>query len=298
MLIRETSWDRDSLERRGVVDAGGYLKLGKPELETEYYRKKYFKESKSANIIAPAKQIREIGWHRKWTDLYATIIRRETGSRRVSLMDVGCGSGIFVKLFNEVDFITARGIEPYEHFADSWRAMGVSKDIHEATLEDFVKSAGEKFDVVFLNYVLEHVGNAGEFIGIIKDKLLKREGLIICCVPNDFNPLQRIVLKQGLADTMYWVGKDHINYFTPESLKNFFKALGLETIDLIGGYPMETFTLMGMSYVGNPEAEGRVHGLRKEFEVNMPTDALISYYKGLIDLGIGRDMTAICKQYG
>ena len=290
-------WDANLLRKHGIEQINGYYKLKKSRLGSDYYKKRYFDDSKGAEAIFPYKQMTEIEWYRKWVEAYAILIKKYVKKRKnVKLLDVGCGGGVWLKLFDEIDFINAEGIEPYEHFKEIWKLIGTNKYIHKMTLEGFLETTDKKYDVVFLGNILEHVEKPESFVKSIRDKLLEKKGLILCKVPNDFSILQYIGFKKKLVDKMYWVGKEHINYFAPESLKKFFEKLNFSVLDMITGYPLEIFILMGMNYIDNPELGKVIHGLRMNFDIQMPTENLISFYRGLINMGMGRDITIFCRK--
>lgn len=290
-------FDNDLLKKCGIEEKNGHLKLKKPKLKSEYYKKNYFSISKGARTITPYKQMTEIDWYTKWVDIYQTLIRKYADIKKnVGLLDIGCGGGIWLKLFNELDFIIAEGIEPYEKFKKFWNLMGTNTRIYNMTLEEFLESKAKKYEVVFLGNILEHVDDPETFIKSIRDRLLKENGLILCKVPNDFNVLQHVVFKEKLVNKIYWVTKEHINYFTPVSLKKFFERLQFAVLDMITGFPVEIFILMGINYIQNPELGKIIHGLRMNFEIKMPTDTLISYYRNLLSTGMGRDIIIICRK--
>ena len=139
----------------------------------------------------------------------------------VSVLDVGCFTGFFVKKLLQLGF-NARGIDFNNKALDFGKKQyGMDKSISNETLQDLFEQ-GEKFDVITLFEVIEHLENIGEVLSQVSS-LLKQNGLIIISTPNskmcwrpilDFPP-------------------HHLSRFTPEALHSCVDHFGFQPVRLL-----------------------------------------------------------------
>lgn len=87
----------------------------------------------------------------------------------------------------------------------------------------------EKFDLICMFQVLEHIDEPIRFLNNVK-KLLKNNGTLIIEVPN----LNDFVLKSNQKYAEWYWQKAHNQYFTPDSLEKTIKSAGFKKIELIG----------------------------------------------------------------
>jgi predicted SAM-dependent methyltransferase len=124
-----------------------------------------------------------------------------------NLLDVGCGKEEFLVKEGRKRGFRARGIDPL-----------INTDLEHFKTE-------EKFDVLVLKHVLEHISDLDRFLNKCRD-LLKSQGLILISCPN-IKSLMYFIFRSrwyGLQPTQ------HVWQFTPELLKkvlekNNFKIL-------------------------------------------------------------------------
>ena len=141
-----------------------------------------------------------------------------------SLLDVGCGSGLFLRTASREGYETY-GIDVSNNalaFAESQFGLNVGKE----TLDELV-SAGRKFDIVTLWHVLEHFANPVEELKKIK-QLLSPGGICLVEVPN-FNSIKFKLSK------VKWKGGNHPLYhrtfFTAPTLKDTLQRSGFENTE-------------------------------------------------------------------
>jgi 2-polyprenyl-3-methyl-5-hydroxy-6-metoxy-1,4-benzoquinol methylase len=97
------------------------------------------------------------------------------------LLDVGAGKGDFVSLANSLGY-SAKGIEPSARFCDYARKhYGV--EVEHGYLGAGNHFKDEKFDIITLFHVLEHVVRPKEFLSEVL-KRLKDDGVVYIEVPN------------------------------------------------------------------------------------------------------------------
>ncbi len=212
------------------------------------------------------------------------------GNRR--LLEIGSGPGYFLKCGKEHGW-DVLGFEPSRQAYEYSQKFGV-KVINDFFSERNADKYG-KFDVVYMNTVIEHLPDPISLIKIAKS-VLNPKGVICIISPNDYNPLQNI-LREKLGYEPWWVAPpQHINYFDFESIKKLLERLGFEVVESTGTFPMEFFLLSGDNYVGNDKLGRKCHLKRKTFEGNMykyGSKQLNLIYKFLAKQGIGREFVVI-----
>jgi len=127
-----------------------------------------------------------------------------------SLLDIGAGTGDFLKQAKQYKWIVS-GVEPNKNARNLAQEKGiVLKDM----IDDF---QGEKFDVITLWHVLEHLPDLNETVLKI-EKLLKPEGTLIIAVPN-FRSYDAKYYKS------HWAAYDvprHLWHFSRKSMEKLF----------------------------------------------------------------------------
>ena len=114
--------------------------------------------------------------------------------------------------------------------------------------------------------VLEHLRNPALTLNLIKEKLLKKNGILVVEVPNDFNHFQQVANKEFNLEEWWVVSPNHINYFSPESLMNLMRRCDYEIFEYHTSFPLEIFLLFGENYINNREIGTKCHEKRVKFE--------------------------------
>lgn len=191
--------------------------------------------------------------------LAQACIRRwaETSSGSdLSILDVGCGKGLFLKQFIEllyrkwsVKFACVTGVDLLESPDNLFSEMNaefrfIKQDIDGVALE--IES--ESQDVVVCNHVLEHIFETEQLVAEFQ-RVLKPGGLCIVSMPNLAAWINRLLLlfaiqplgtEVGLHSLSYgfrprlaqnrlktFMPSGHIRDFTPRALKDLVETHGL-----------------------------------------------------------------------
>lgn len=134
------------------------------------------------------------------------------------LLDIGCGTGLFLKVAKEAAWQTV-GIEFDEETAiKGSKANDV--EIRVGTLFETLKH-DEKFDAITLFDYLEHTMTPGKDLDFII-QALKPGGTLIIRVPNIKGWQSKVMGKSWLA-----VISNHLTYFSPDVLKQTLSSKGL-----------------------------------------------------------------------
>jgi 2-polyprenyl-3-methyl-5-hydroxy-6-metoxy-1,4-benzoquinol methylase len=100
-------------------------------------------------------------------------------NKNKNILDIGSAAGVFLNYFKEAGY-NCHGVEPTTTFAKfSQKEFG--HKISNSTLQEakFI----QKFDIITISHVLEHVYNLSGFLKEV-NKLLKKDGLLFIEVPN------------------------------------------------------------------------------------------------------------------
>jgi len=234
-------------------------------------------------------------WNMVYAERYEFFEQHLPPTRR-RILDIGSGPGFFLKLGKERGWKTV-GIEPSQQAAEHARGLGL-EIVNEFFSEDNVDSFST-FDVVHMHEVLEHIPDPSGMLRLAY-RLLARGGILCVIVPNDYNPLQK-VLREHLGYKPWWVAPPHhINYFDSDSLERLVQHTGFQVVHKTVTFPMELFLLMGDNYVGDDSLGRACHGRRKKLELNLKLgklDALKrALYATLVEYGIGREIVMLGKK--
>ncbi len=205
----------------------GYLETHPQPTEenlSEYYKtENYISHTDSRrNLFEKAYHlIRNISLKRKLN------IINSFNSGRKTLLDIGCGTGDFLKVAQENNW-SIFGIEPN----DDARTIANQKTNNSVFNIDRLRQFNEHtFDVITLWHVLEHLPKLEEQIAILK-RLLKENGTLIVAVPN-YHSFDAKYYKS------FWAAYDvprHLWHFNQKSIANLF---GSENMNVVKTLPMK-----------------------------------------------------------
>lgn len=226
-------------------------------------------------------------------NLYYDLFETHTKGRR--LADIGSGPGYLLDVGHARGWDVI-GFEPSPAAARYAQARGLEV-VNDLFSKDHATAHGP-FDVIVASFVLEHVRNPHEFVRLAVEALVPG-GLVCIIVPNDFNPLQKLLVERYGFNPWWVVPKHHLNYFTLESLTRLLGSHGLAPVEAEASYPMEFFLLSGRNYIKDPELGRTCHAERKALEMALLTGnkvLLQDMYRSWAKEGIGREVVLIAKK--
>lgn len=148
-----------------------------------------------------------------------------------TLLDVGCGLGVFLALAREHGWETC-GID-ISSYATSYARQSFGLEVHTGGLHD-AQFPHKKFDVITLWDVLEHFPDPAEQLREIH-RVLKDDGIIFLNTPNEaglLRVLARFIFRLSSGKIDYPVRKlyhqYHICYFTPQTFITLLDKTGFE----------------------------------------------------------------------
>lgn len=138
-----------------------------------------------------------------------------------TILDIGCNNGVFLHHAEKLGY-EVTGMDFNNNSLEAGRQAFGLKKLFCCTLEDFAqKFPDEKFDVITVFEVLEHLDHPNDFLDAVKS-LLKPSGYIAISVPN------RNMMINPLGDTDY--PPHHLTKWSALALDNFMKAHGFMII--------------------------------------------------------------------
>ena len=219
-------------------------------------------------------------------------------ARAPRFLDVGCGEGWALAYFAKAGWECV-GLD-YSDFGCNGQNPSVVQNLRVGDIYanlPALAGEGERFDLILLDNVLEHVIDPGALLNSLRD-LLSPQGALIIEVPNDFSQLQQHLLDRGHIESPFWVVvPDHLSYFSPEGLTALADATGWKAQCLMTDYPID-FDLVNpnTNYVRDRKVGKASHFARVEIENlihSISPEKAVTLYSAFAALGLGRALTAI-----
>lgn len=179
------------------------------------------------------------------------------------LLDVGCAHGLFLEMVaHDYD---ALGIEPHQQVARQTRARGFA--VRDGYFPDVVE-AGDRFDVIVFNDVLEHIPDLSAVLQACHG-CLADQGILVINLPDASGVLYRA--SKMLARTGIWgmfermwqlhYPSPHLHYFRRDNLRRLVEA--------------HRFTQLHSSHLDSLVAEGLFDRIAHTGEYSLPVARFI-----------------------
>lgn len=286
----------DSKDGIDVIECKGcgfkhIVPLPTPEELEKLYQGEYYSTEKP-RYIQEAEE--DLEWLETTYREYYKMLDMYACGETKRLLEIGSGPGFFLNCGKELGW-DVTGIEPSRQAYQYSQRFGV-KVINDTFSDDVVAGLG-RFDMVFMDTVIEHLPDPRSLLETVKN-VLDQHGVLCVISPNDYNPLQKILREHLSYDPWWVVPHHHINYFDFHSMQGLLRKSGFEVLETTATFPMELFLLFGENYVKNGELGRRCHSKRKFFEENMYKwggETMSSMNKAFADIGIGRKFVIIAK---
>lgn len=146
----------------------------------------------------------------------------EHAHKKGRILDIGCGAGLFLDIAKRRDWETY-GLDPSSWVKEVAKKKGFKSYIGYIQA---LNIPSNYFDVVFSSATLEHLSDP---LGDLKEmyRILKQNGLFFATSIPNFNA---ITIKLGLPDFRANSPPEHLNYFTPITLKKILRLVGFREI--------------------------------------------------------------------
>lgn len=144
-------------------------------------------------------------------------------SKTTRILDVGCGSGTFLKVIKDKFNPIIEGIDPSSNAVEAGKENGLV--IKKGFIKDI--PAENRYDIIYMLHVIEHLDDPTSELKYLYE-LLNHNGKLIIGTPNT-RSLERYLFGK------YWDGWDaprHIYIFNTKSLKYLLKNIGFEEVQV------------------------------------------------------------------
>lgn len=283
---------------------GFYEVIDRPDaaaLKQHYETRYYQAEHGNYRSSYPAEEHEAIRLRIALRAQRADDLRGETRVGR--MLDVGCGEGFVL------DAYAARGwkVRGMDHSAAGAQTMNphIAGHVEQGDLFALLEaqiSAGERYELVWLVNVLEHVTAPLDLLARLR-LLVATDGLLLLTVPNDGSTYQEQLLRTGAIPDRFWIAPpEHLSYFTKASLERAANGTGWEVRDMQADFPIDLFlSHPGSNYVRDKSQGPAAHAARIALENLIGAAGLSSanaFYSALAGVGLGRNITAYLAPAG
>jgi len=176
-------------------------------------------------------------------------------NRNDSILEIGSSTGYFLDdLRGYAGNVT--GIEP----SDAFRQYANSQDI--PTVSGINEIEGNKYDIILLYYVIEHLRDPIQYISALKG-YLNKGGHILAEVPNVKDALYSLYNAKGFQQ-FYWQKAHYYNY-SNKSLEYVINKAGFDVVT----YPEQRYDLANhLNWLQNGTPGGNEH-YKKHFSIEL-----------------------------
>jgi 2-polyprenyl-3-methyl-5-hydroxy-6-metoxy-1,4-benzoquinol methylase len=262
-----------------------------------YYEQKYWQSPDRPHTEDYSQE------ERNYLCLQSKVIASLVPLVNFSALDIGCGEGFLLKQLLDSGH-QAIGLDLGDFAVNKFNpsaAPHLIKGNVFLSLDTFIEK-NQKFDVIFLNHIFEHLPKPDELLDKLK-LVLTDPGFLVISVPNDYSDLQKAMKAQNYYQDEYFVKyPDHLHYFTGNSLAKLLSSKGYSFVDGIADFPIEWFIANDSSnYARNPAVGKAAHSARIFLETQINTkdpQLVLDFWRSLFRLGQGRSITAIFNLNG
>jgi SAM-dependent methyltransferase len=149
--------------------------------------------------------------------------RKLHGEYPKSLLDVGCGNGLFLLIASELGLLTL-GLEPSSAMCLTANKKGIK--VIQCGLEEYNKY--DQFDLVVMNSVIEHLPEPKKVVEFLGDRI--GDKTMLCLQQAVFDGL----IPKLMKSTWYgWAPSEHYWHFSEKSFKNFIESHKLRVVESV-----------------------------------------------------------------
>jgi SAM-dependent methyltransferase len=136
------------------------------------------------------------------------------------LLDIGCGTGWVTSIWRDFGFVVT-GLESSALRSQICRER-YSLNVVTASVEEF--NSADKFDVITMRHVLEHIENPVRLLRKLKS-MIKDYGVLLITIPN-INSVGRYIFKENWTWVLPW----HLHFYSPGNLTSLLERNGFKKV--------------------------------------------------------------------
>lgn len=201
-----------------------------PDFYTENYRKLYQESEAPTPKDLHQQELRAADQIR--------FLRAQGVQSLLRVLDIGASSGSFLRALQQEFHAEGVGVEPGNAYRALAEAQGLSM---VENLPKLIASKPQRFDLVSLMHVLEHLPDPVGVLRQIREELLTPQGWLLLEVPNFY------------AHNSYELA--HLSCFTPHTIAEALSKAGYEVVCLRQhGYPRSELFKLYLNVLARPNA--------------------------------------------
>jgi 2-polyprenyl-3-methyl-5-hydroxy-6-metoxy-1,4-benzoquinol methylase len=155
-----------------------------------------------------------------------------------SILDIGCSTGILLQRCQARYQAHGVGVEPGSLYRQY--AQDLNLEVY-ATLDDLLQAQPERFELISMMHVLEHLPDPVAYLQQMREKLLHPAGWLVVEVPNLY------------AHDCFEVA--HLISFSPHSLMQVIQKAGFHPIQLrLHGHPRSQMLPLYITVLAKPDS--------------------------------------------
>jgi len=206
------------------------------------------------------------------------------------IIDWGAGAGWFLQwLIDTKKPCECIGIEPSDVARSYLKDIGYNRPpwiVKNYNHMPLLMPANHRASLVF-----EHILDPVSMLNQMKVRLYRK---ILIIVPNEMNIAQRYFQR----DNAWWVSKLHLNYWTPQGLRNLARKANMKVVYETSTFPMEfflAFSHFGKDYRTDDNWGKKCHEFRLHFEKRVGRIAFDLYHLLYSKWKIGRELMFVLE---
>lgn len=139
-----------------------------------------------------------------------------------SVLEVGCMHGLLL-IELKMKGLDVAGVELDPEAVKHCTELGL--DVTQSSIEDNLKQAGNKHDVIVMSHVIEHISDPKKQLSGLR-KRMSDNGKLVLITPNSQAKTRKLFGRYW----GYWQVPVHINHFNAKSMKKLLKESGFKPI--------------------------------------------------------------------
>ena len=182
----------------------------KPEVGVEHYE-----DNQRYNILFVEK--REL--YLKFAEALLKTLDDLIAPQGKKLLDIGCGGGFVVEYANQIGF-QAEGVDANRQMVAFGRQQGLN--VYQADVMEVSFGGADRYDVIVLSAILEHLPDPAKLLNHIRANLLKDDGFLLVSQASYDGLLPRLFPWGWYG----WQPQEHFWHFTPASFGALSRRCG------------------------------------------------------------------------
>jgi 2-polyprenyl-3-methyl-5-hydroxy-6-metoxy-1,4-benzoquinol methylase len=138
-------------------------------------------------------------------------------------LDIGCGFGYFMQAAEAAGF-DCYGVDISEAAVEKAAERFPGK-VFAGTVDAVPELQGERFDIIFLSHVIEHIVEPVAYLADLRGRLAEG-GVIVMVTPNINSVLSRLSRARWVSFKV----PEHVVYFQPSTIRAAAERAGLDTV--------------------------------------------------------------------